>query len=207
MLAVIGLMAAFGLLEWRADAKFTVKVVASGLLSGVAVALIEETFVRGAMFTAIQRESGTRMAIILTSILYAASHFFGKVRIPPDQVTAWSGVDLLTSTLHAFSAPLAIADAFLCLTGVGVVLAVVRARTGNIAATLGLHGGWVWVMLVEHEVAHPVDASPLRFLLSQYDGFVGWLVLGWVMLMGVGLWWFYTRRTTGRTARQLPSVN
>jgi hypothetical protein len=49
-------------------------------------------------------------------------------------------------------------------------------------------------MLVEHEVAHPVDTSPLRFLLSQYDGFVGWLVLGWVMLMGVGLWWFYTRR-------------
>jgi membrane protease YdiL (CAAX protease family) len=203
MLGAIGLMAALGLLEWRVDAGFTAKVVTSGLLSGVAVALIEETFVRGAMFTAIQRESGTRMAIILTSILYAASHFFGKVRIPPDQVTAWSGVDLLASTLHAFSAPLAIADAFLCLTAVGVVLAIVRARTGNIAATLGLHGGWVWVMLVEHEVAHPVDTSPLRFLLSQHDGFVGWLVLAWTALMGVGLWWFYARRHT-RVSSSVP---
>ena len=197
MLGVIGLMAALGLLEWRADARFTAKVIGSGLLSGVAVGLIEETYIRGAMFTAIQRESGTRIAIILTSIFYGASHFFGKVRIPPEKVTAWGGVDLLTGTLHAFSDPLAIADAFLCLTAVGVVLAIVRARTGNIAATLGLHGGWVWVMLVEHEVAHPVDAAPLRFLLSQYDGFVGWLVLAWVMLMGVGLRWFYARRQTG----------
>ena len=197
MLGVIGIMAALGMLEWRVDAKFTVKIVASGLLSGVAVALIEETFIRGAMFTAIQRESGARMAIILTSIFYGASHFFGKVRIPPEKVTAWGGVDLLAGTLHAFSDPLAIADAFLCLTAVGVVLAVVRSKTGNVAATLGLHGGWVWVMLVEHEVAHPVDTSPLRFLLSQFDGFVGWLVLAWTTLMGVGLWWFYARGRTG----------
>jgi CAAX protease family protein len=204
MLCVIGLMAALGLLEWRADAKFTVKVISSGLLSGVAVALIEETFVRGAMFTAIQRESGTRMAIVLTSILYAASHFFGKVRIPPEQVTAWSGVDLLTGTLHAFADPLRIADAFLCLTAVGVVLAIVRARTGNIAATLGLHGGWVWVMLVEHELAHPVDTSPLRFLLSQYDGFVGWLVLAWTALMGFGLWWLYARRQSALHSLSTP---
>ena len=205
MLGVIGLMAALGLLEWRADAKFTVKVVASGLSSAVAVALIEETFIRGAMFTAIQRESGTRMAIILTSILYSASHFFGKVRIPADQVTAWGGVDLLTTSLHEFAHPLGIADAFLCLAAVGAVLAIVRAKTGNIAATLGLHGGWVWVMLVEHELAHPVDSSPLRFLLSQHDGFVGWLVLAWLVPMGAGLWWFYTRRRG--TAHQLPSVN
>ena len=197
MLGVVGLMAALGLLEWRPDAKFTAKVIGSGLLSGVAVALIEETFIRGAMFTAIQRESGTRMAVILTSIFYAASHFFGKARIPPDQVTAWGGVDLLSSSLREFAHPLVIADAFLCLAAVGAVLAIVRARTANIAATLGLHAGWVWVMLVEHEVAHPVEAAPLRFLLSQHDGFVGWLVLAWTMLMGVGLWWFYARRQTG----------
>jgi uncharacterized protein len=208
MLGVIGLMVALGLLEWRVDAKFTAKVIGSGLLSGVAVALIEETFIRGAMFTAIQRESGTRMAIILTSILYAASHFFGKVRIPADQVTAWGGVDLLTSSLREFAHPLVIADAFLCLAAVGAVLAIVRAKTGNIAATLGLHAGWVWVMLVEHEVAHPAEASPLRFLLSQHDGFVGWLVLAWTMPMGVGLWWFYARRHTGvRAARKLPGTN
>ncbi len=72
-----------------------------------------------------------------------------------------------------------------------------RSITGNIAAGLGLHAGWVWVMLVAHEWTQPVEASPLRFLLSRFDGFVGWLVLGWTLLMGVGLWRFYARRSRG----------
>jgi uncharacterized protein len=198
MLGVVGIMAALGLLEWRSAAVFgaapLAKLVGARLLSGLAVALIEETFIRGAMFTAIQRESGTRTAIILSSILYSASHFFGKVRIPADQVTAWGGMDLLAGTLHAFSDPLGIADAFLCLAAVGVVLAVVRALTGNIAAGLGLHAGWVWVMLVAHELTQPAQGAPLHFLLSQFDGFVGWLVLGWTIVMGVGLWRFYAGR-------------
>ena len=208
MLGIVGIMAALGLLEWRSDAVFgaaaLAKLVGARLLSGLAVALIEETFIRGAMFTAIQRESGTRTAVILTSILFAASHFFGKIRIPADQVTVWGGVDLLAGTLHAFSDPLGIADAFLCLAGVGVVLALVRAKTGNIAASLGLHAGWVWVMLVAHELTKANDASPLRPLLSQFDGFVGWLVLAWTIPMGVGLWWFYRARQ-GRAAAPVPS--
>jgi membrane protease YdiL (CAAX protease family) len=207
MLGIVGIMAVLGLLEWRSDAVFgaaaLAKLVGARLLSGLAVALIEETFIRGAMFTAIQRESGTRTAVILTSILFAASHFFGKIRIPADQVTAWGGVDLLTGTLHAFSDPLGIADAFLCLAGVGVVLAVVRAKTGNIAASLGLHAGWVWVMLVAHELTKADDTSPLRPLLSQFDGFVGWLVLLWTIPMGIGLWWFYRARQERTVAAAL----
>jgi membrane protease YdiL (CAAX protease family) len=207
MLGIVGIMVVLGLLEWRSDAVFgaaaLAKLVGARLLSGLAVALIEETFIRGAMFTAIQRESGTRTAVILTSILFAASHFFGKIRIPADQVTAWGGVDLLTGTLHAFSDPLGIADAFLCLAGVGVVLAVVRAKTGNIAASLGLHAGWVWVMLVAHELTKADDTSPLRPLLSQFDGFVGWLVLLWTIPMGIGLWWFYRARQERTVAAAL----
>jgi membrane protease YdiL (CAAX protease family) len=207
VVTMFGIMVVLGLLEWRSDAVFgaaaLAKLVGARLLSGLAVALIEETFIRGAMFTAIQRESGTRTAVILTSILFAASHFFGKIRIPADQVTAWGGVDLLTGTLHAFSDPLGIADAFLCLAGVGVVLAVVRAKTGNIAASLGLHAGWVWVMLVAHELTKPDDTSPLRPLLSQFDGFVGWLVLLWTIPMGIGLWWFYRARQERTVASAL----
>jgi uncharacterized protein len=203
MLGVVAIMAALGLSEWRADAVFSAgalaKLAAGRLGSGLAVALIEETFIRGAMFTGIQRESGTVTAVVLTSILFGASHFFGKVFIPPEQVTAWSGVALITGTLHAFSDPLGIADAFVCLTAVGVVLAVVRAITGNIAAGFGLHAGWVWVMLVAHELSQPVPDAPLRFLLSRFDGFVGWLVLAWTVLMGIGLWWFYAARTRSAT--------
>jgi uncharacterized protein len=198
MLAVVGIMVALGLLEWRPDAPSSAGALARLLvaraLSGFAVAFIEETFLRGAMHTAIERESGTRAAVLLTAVLYAATHFFGTFHIPPDQVTPWSGVQLLAGTLHAFAHPLAIADAFLALFAVGVVLGLVRAATGNIAACIGLHAGWVWVMLVAHELARPRTDAPLAFLLSRFDGFVGWLVLAWTLLLAVPVWRFYLAR-------------
>ena len=199
MLAVVGMMAALGLLEWRAGAPSSAaalaKLLVSGALSGFAVAFIEETFLRGAMLTAIERESGTRAAVLLTAVLYAATHFFGKFHIPPDQVTPWSGVELLAGTLHAFAHPLAIADAFLALFAVGIVLGLVRAATGSIAACVGLHAGWVWVMLVTHELAAPRADAALAFLLSRFDGFVGWLVLAWTVLLAFPLWRFYVARS------------
>jgi uncharacterized protein len=198
MLAVVAIMAALGLLAWRTDVGFgaqpIAKLLGQSLASGLAVALIEETFIRGAMFTAIQRESGSRTAIVLTSVLFAASHFFGKVRIPADQVTAWSGVALITGTLHAFTDPLGMVDAFMCYLSIGVMLAAIRMETGNIAATLGIHAGWVWIMLFVRGLTTPVDSSPLRFLLSQVDGFVGWLVFAWTIPMGLAMWWFYKSR-------------
>src|SRR5262245_3902107 len=42
-----------------------------GLASGLVIACIEETFMRGAMQTAITRESGAKLAIAVTSLLYA----------------------------------------------------------------------------------------------------------------------------------------
>jgi CAAX protease family protein len=146
------------------------------------------------MFAAIERESGVRTAVVLTAVIYSATHFFASFHIAADRVTASSGLDLLAGTLHVFTNPLEIIDAFLCLFAVGVVLAVIRAVTGNIAACLGLHAGWVWVMLVAHQLSTPIRDEPLSFLLSGFDGFVGWLVLVWTILSGVGLYELYSRR-------------
>jgi len=196
MLAVVGIMVSLGLLEWRAGSHHAAlaRLIASSALSGFAVAFIEETFLRGAMHTAIERESGTRAAVLLTALLYAATHFFGKVHIPAAQVSAHSGLELLAGTLHAFVHPCSIADAFLALAAVGVVLGLVRVTTGNIAACIGLHAGWVWVMLVAHDLAQPRSGAALGFLLSRFDGFVGWLVLFWTLLLAVPLWQFYAAR-------------
>ncbi|MGH8295574.1 MAG: CPBP family intramembrane glutamic endopeptidase [Steroidobacteraceae bacterium] len=198
MAAVAASMMALGLLDFRKAAGYGAGALASligkRLASGLAVALIEETALRGAMYAGIQRESGAAIAVALTSVIYAWTHFLGSFHIPAAQVSAWSGVALLHGTLQSFDHPLAIADAFLCLTAVGVVLALVRSITGNTAAGMGLHAGWVWVMLVVHGLARPNRASPLSFLLSRHDGFTGWLVLGWTVVLGFGLSRFYIRR-------------
>ena len=104
-------------------------------LTGLVVALIEETFLRGAMQTAITRESGARVAIVLTSLVYAATHFFGRYRVAAADVNAGSGLDMLAAHARRCSRSRCdILDAFLCLSAVGVLLGMVRVRTGNIAA-------------------------------------------------------------------------
>jgi membrane protease YdiL (CAAX protease family) len=195
MLSVVAIMSALGLLDWTAlrsaSGGTLAKLIVLRALSALTVALIEETFLRGAMHTAIARQSGPRAAVLLTALLYAATHFFASYHIDAPQVTPWSGLVLLAGTLHAFAAPFSILDAFLALFAVGVVLGGVRVATGNIAACMGLHAGWVWVMLVAHAASTPRNDAPLKFLLSRFDGFVGWLVFAATLAMALPLWRFY----------------
>jgi uncharacterized protein len=199
MAAVVGAMSALGLLDWSRAAGTgpgsLARLVGLRALSALAVAFIEETFLRGAMHTGIERESGTAAAVLLTAFVYAATHFLASHHIAPAAVTAGSGLELLAGTLHLLAHPAGILDAFLALFAVGLVLGAVRAATGNIAACIGLHAGWVWVMLVTHELTAPRVTAPLGFLLSRFDGFVGWLVLGWTLLLALPVWRFYVWRS------------
>lgn len=198
MLPIILLMALWGLRDWAGGTAPGLLALASlalkGLLTGLVVALIEETFLRGAMYSAIERESGAKTAIVLTALVYSALHFLARVRIAPADVTWTSGFDLLSGTLHTFADPLSIADAFLCLFAVGVLLGAVRQATGSIAACIGLHAGWVWVLQVVRETTVPDRAHPASFLLSAFDGLVGWMVLAWTVVIGLALQRFYARR-------------
>lgn len=208
MAAIVCVMAALGLRDWHKaaslDGVHLAKLIAQSLASGLAVALIEETALRGIIFTGIQRESGTTVAVVLSSLIFAATHFFAKHPIEASQVTSSSGWDLLAGTLHSFAAPLAIADAFLTYFAVGVILAAIRSSTGHIAACMGLHAGWVWVMLTVTGTSEAVRDRPLSGLLSQTDGFVGWLVLAWCVVIGVPLVRFFSRPRNAAVARPNP---
>ena len=198
---VVVIMLALHLLRLRAGVTLSAatlgRLAAVGLLRGVAVVLIEETFLRGAMWTGICRESGALTATVLTSLIYALTHFVTKYHIPADQVSWHSGIDMLAGSFGAFAHPLQVADAYLCLFAVGVVLATVRMRTGNIAASLGLHAGWVWVITFVRATSVADPANPLHALLSQFDGVVGWLVCAWTVLVGFALSRFYRLRVNG----------
>jgi membrane protease YdiL (CAAX protease family) len=145
------------------------------------------------------------LAIALTSLLYAATHFIGRYRVAAADVNAWSGVDLLEGALMAFAHPVDILDAFLCLTAVGVLLGMVRQITGNIAACIGLHAGWVAVIYVVRETSERNAHGPALWLLSDYDGFIGWMVLFWTLAIGWALWWWYGKR--GHSSFSTQSLN
>jgi membrane protease YdiL (CAAX protease family) len=198
MLLVVAVMLAMGLRIWQPGLGLHTAAMAlllgKTLLSALTVAVIEETFLRGAMFSGIARESGQRAAIILTALVYAATHFIARYHIPAELVVPGSGLAMVSGSLQAFADPLAIGDAFAALFAVGVLLAAVRAATGHIAACIGLHAGWVWIMLAAQATSVADMTRRMSFLLSDFDGFVGWLVFAWILVIGWPLYRFYVRR-------------
>jgi membrane protease YdiL (CAAX protease family) len=165
------------------DAAHLVEGIATGLVAGLLVATVEETFFRGLMFRAVSRESGIAVAVASTALLYSAIHFLARVRIPASEVGWDSGLALLGIAFTRFADPAVIADSFITLTLVGVLLALVRARTGAIAFGIGLHMGWVCVIKTTQQVTRSVDDAPYGFLVGALDGYTGWLVAGWALLM------------------------
>ena len=192
MMPAVATMIAFDLLNPAAKPHGDwIHLVLGGLITGLTVSFIEETFLRGAMLTAIRRESGAWTAIVLTALVYACTHFLGRYRVAAADVNAGTGFDMLTHTLALFGQPHLIMDTFLCLFAVGILLGMVRVRTGNIAAPIGLHTGWVAVIYVVREVTDRRPDAPGAWLLGSVDGFIGWLVLAWTLALGGALVWWY----------------
>jgi uncharacterized protein len=198
MALIVVVMVVLNLRQWKSgvslDPATFLRLAGVGLMRGFAVALIEETLLRGAMYTGIARESGVRVAVVVTALIYAATHFVAHYDIPASQASWHSGLTMLAGALQQFAHPLTIGDAYLSLFAVGVALAMVRALTGHIGACIGLHASWVWVITFVRETSIPNRANPLSFLLSQFDGVVGWLVLAWTVVLAVVLFRFYSRR-------------
>ena len=156
----------------------------AGLGSGLAVGFVEETFFRGLMQGAVLRESRRPLlAIVLVSVVYSALHFLARVRIPHEAVTAHSGLDLLAQAFANFAAPATIADSFLALVAVGLLTGLATWWTGSIALAAGLHAGWVWMMRTTVGVTRLDPAARYAWLVSHSDGYTGWLVLLWTLLL------------------------
>ncbi len=190
MLPMTLAMLALGILAPRASADVTaiLTAFAVGTLMGLAVAFVEETFFRGLMYRAIARESGHWTAAWLTALVYAAIHFFARTKIPADEVAWDSGFRLLGGVLQHFGDPLPVLDSFVTLVLVGLLLAGVRQRTGAIAGCIGLHAGWVCVIKATKDLTAVNADTAASFLVGPFDGYTGWLVAGWGLLLVAVAW-------------------
>jgi membrane protease YdiL (CAAX protease family) len=167
-------------------------LLAGGLASGIAVALIEETVFRGALHAAIARESGTAAAVLLTAPLFAVLHFFAKASIPPAELGWHSGTDLLVRSFAPLGAPSVVGDAFLAWLAVALVLSLTRVLTGNIAVAIGLHSGWVLVLRVLQESTVRGSSPAHAVWVGRFDGLLGYWLVPWAAAIGAALW--FTRR-------------
>jgi membrane protease YdiL (CAAX protease family) len=157
-----------------------------GLLSGLVVAFIEETFFRGILFTAVARTSGIRAAIVAPSVLYAALHFLGgKLRVPPADVSWVHGFQVLSRLFERYAQPLAFIDSFLALLALGILLALVRLRTGAIAACIGLHAAGVCMIFILRDTTTINGNAKLAGIVGAYDGVIGWAAFVWLAAIAI----------------------
>ena len=159
-----------------------------GLGSGIAVALLEETVMRGAMHTAVERESGPWTAALLIAPLFAVVHFFAKARIAPEDVGWGSGFSLLAHSFAPLSQPALVFDSFLSWLIVGLILSLTRVLTGNIAVAIGLHAGWVIVLRMLQEATSSGQAPGYAFWVGRFDGLLGYWLLPWGLCIAAALW-------------------
>ena len=170
-------------------------VLIKAILSGVMVALIEETLYRGALLGGLSKTTNVLSAIIISSAVYSAVHFIKYPRVPADAEVGWTtGLELLSRAFSRFQDP-AIIDSFLALFAFGVLLALVRLNKGNIFQCMGLHAGVVIAIKIINQLTDYAPGNNYEFLVNRNDHLLGYLALFWlIIIIAVYYRYFYTAR-------------
>ncbi len=117
------------------------KVILGALLIGV----IEEILFRGFILNALRKSLGALPAVLLGSALFAAVHFIKPAE--PAVTNRWFSGLLLLSSPFAQAGPTFWPEVctLFCM---GTVLATLSLWTGSVYLAIGLHAGWVWIMML-----------------------------------------------------------
>lgn len=171
-------------------------LVLQSAFAGLMVGFIEETWFRGALQSSIAHVSNGAFAIVLISLVYGAMHFVSAdISIPADEVHWLSGTAVLFTCLHGFRDP-AFFDSLFALVAGGLLLGLVRYRTGRIAECIGIHAGWVMVVKILRQTTYPNADASWSFMIGSYDGVIGILAGLWFSSLAVVYYVRYRRRMT-----------
>ena len=152
------------------------KIIIGMLLIGV----IEEILFRGYILNAIRKSLGPVAAVLLSSALFAVVHFIKPAE--PETVDHWySGLQLVG---HLFAKA---GDTFwpeVCtLFCMGTVLATLSYWTRSVYLAIGLHAGWVWIMMLFRLFTE--NQGKLVWLYGPGE----WISKGWVgPIMALAVW-------------------
>lgn len=172
------------------------------LAGAMTVAAVEETWFRGALFTALRGGAGgggnVATAAAVTSLLYALVHFIRPgQQVAPGSERWGSGMEVVAGSFDRLGS-IAIWDSFLALCIAGAFLAWRRIRTGAVLECIGIHAGWVLVIAVTRNTTVRDPDAAGGFLVGGYDGVIGLAVAAW--LVAVMLVWRAVARRRGERA-------
>ncbi len=158
----------------------TVALLAKVLAAALLIGFIEESWYRGALFSALRQSGNLMTAMVATSVVYGLVHFIRADHAIASESLGWmSGFSVLAGSFGRF-ATAAIIDSLLALTAAGLFLALLRHGTGSIAQCIGVHAGWVVVIKLSKEASTVNHDSPWVFMVGSYDGVIGYAGLLWL---------------------------
>ena len=163
---------------WR----FVIAAISSGLL----VAVFEETLFRGVLYTVLRRSGSFARTAGIVGVLYALVHFLGAGETVEGTVSWYTGYAHVGSAFSGLTNPGAYLDSFVSFFLIGVLLCLVRQSLG-LWWCIGLHAAWVFAIRLFKEMTVRDIYSPYQALVGDYDNFIGYLVLIWLIFIFVVL--------------------
>lgn len=148
MLIVYILGVLLGVFVWDTDGRTTaylIRKTLQAILGGLFIGVFEEILFRGFIFGTLRKSIGVVAALLISSFLFSIVHFMRPS--DPEVINQWNSGFMLFHSLFARAG-----DSFLqeacTLFCMGMVLATLCHWMKSVYVAIGLHAGWVWVMML-----------------------------------------------------------
>ena len=187
LLPMFGLLYLLGVNVWDDSKVWTLGMVLKkttiSFLLALLISVIEEPIFRGILLEGLLNKTNTWLAVIISSAYYAGLHFLATShQVPLQEISLSTGFMLFAEAIGNCVNP-SVLPAFIGLLMVGVFLAVIRTQfKTSLGFCIGCHASWVWQIKINKDVFNTDFNSPYAYLVSNYDGLVGGLIAGWLLL-------------------------
>ena len=194
MQAMVGFnlaLAGFTSAHLSASAAWTRVLLA--LVAALLIPPLEETIFRGFVQREIMAGLGVRPGLVLAAVIYMLAHFLKiPVELDHEPVHLWSGATSLGTAFTNFGQGLLAQGNIgkeVNLLLIGLILGGIFVRAGTLWLNAGLHGGWIFGLLVFTGFTRPFEPP-------YQPGFGGDILsslstTGVLMLLGIWIWRFY----------------
>lgn len=171
-------------------------MVLQSVFVGSIVAVMEETWFRGALHSCVAHVGNQAVAIVSIALIYGAMHFVGSdINIPADDAGWLSGTAVLFTSFDGFGNS-ALVDSLFGFVAGGLLLGLVRYRTGRVAECIGIHAGWFVVVRILRYTTYPNADASWSFMIGNYNGVVGLLVGLWFTMLAIAYYFRGGRRVS-----------
>lgn len=141
------------------------------IISGFAIGVFEEILFRGFIFGVLRKSIGLIPAVIAGSFFYSVVHLMRPLN--PEVLNQWNSGFLLFGNLFARAASSFWQEAG-TLFFAGLILSLVTHWTKTIYTAIGLHTGWVWVMMLFR--LYTTNQKNMTWLFGTSD----WVSKAWI---------------------------